>query len=146
MSLLIDQAEKIFFEAYRTQGWEFALTEPLWLTWTLERFGELECPLHAHLPATLKGLEGSAAHVPSQSTPWRPFSASTITSTIDLLSSPVSSPRPKHHSTMPSSPSRTGRISREVARDGMAYKSGKSWSNLSLPDPVRKGRTRANQG
>jgi hypothetical protein len=37
--ILVDQAEKIFFDAYRLQGSDFAMTEPLWLTWTLEHFG-----------------------------------------------------------------------------------------------------------
>jgi hypothetical protein len=37
--LLLEQAEKVFFDAYRTQGAEFVLQEPLWLSWTLEHFG-----------------------------------------------------------------------------------------------------------
>ncbi|KAK1927716.1 hypothetical protein DB88DRAFT_45337 [Papiliotrema laurentii] len=36
--LLLEQAEKVFFDAYRTQGAEFVLQEPLWLSWTLEHF------------------------------------------------------------------------------------------------------------
>jgi hypothetical protein len=38
--MLLEQAEKVFFEAYRLQGWEFVLEEPLWLSWTLEHFGK----------------------------------------------------------------------------------------------------------
>ena len=40
LAMLVDQAEKIFFEGYAKQGVEFALSEPLWLTWTLETFGK----------------------------------------------------------------------------------------------------------
>ena len=38
--MLVEQAEKIYFEAYRLQGAEWADEEPLWLTWSLLRFGE----------------------------------------------------------------------------------------------------------
>ena len=47
MGMLLEQAEKIYFEAYRLQGWEFVLEEPLWLSWTLERFGTFSL-LHRH--------------------------------------------------------------------------------------------------
>ena len=40
LSALADQAEKLFFEAYRAQGWEFVLEQPMWFTWSFERFGE----------------------------------------------------------------------------------------------------------
>lgn len=36
---LIEQAEKILFEAYRVQSADFVLSDPMWTTWTLETFG-----------------------------------------------------------------------------------------------------------
>ena len=39
MVMLVEQAEKVFFEAYRLQGADFAMSEPLWSTWTLGHFG-----------------------------------------------------------------------------------------------------------
>lgn len=36
---LIEQAEKILFEACRVQGYDFVLSTPLWMSWTLEAFG-----------------------------------------------------------------------------------------------------------
>jgi hypothetical protein len=36
---LIEQAEKVFFDACRTQSWDFVLSDPMWLSWTLENFG-----------------------------------------------------------------------------------------------------------
>jgi hypothetical protein len=37
LSLLMDQAEKIYFEAHAKQSPEF-LEEPLWYTWTIAHF------------------------------------------------------------------------------------------------------------
>lgn len=37
---MIDQAEKIYFEAFTKLGWEFVAEEPLWLTWTLQYFSK----------------------------------------------------------------------------------------------------------
>ena len=45
IGMLLEQAEKVFFEAYRLQGWEFVLEEPLWLSWTLEHFGKPPFPI-----------------------------------------------------------------------------------------------------
>ena len=39
LSVLIDQAEKIYFDAYRLQGAQWVDEDPLWLTWTLRHFG-----------------------------------------------------------------------------------------------------------
>lgn len=38
---LADQADRLFFEACKTQKYEFVLTDPLWLSWTFEDFGKL---------------------------------------------------------------------------------------------------------
>lgn len=49
--MLIEHAEKLLFEAYRTMAYDFVFTEPLWLTWTMERFSESTClciPLRPH--------------------------------------------------------------------------------------------------
>jgi hypothetical protein len=37
LSLMIDQSEKIYFEAHSKQSQEF-LDEPLWYTWTILHF------------------------------------------------------------------------------------------------------------
>ena len=47
LSALIDQAETLFFDAYRLQGETFSLTDPLWFSWTFEHFSE------SHPPRTL---------------------------------------------------------------------------------------------
>lgn len=39
LSGLIEQSEKVFFDACKVQTWDFVLDEPLWLSWTLENFG-----------------------------------------------------------------------------------------------------------
>jgi hypothetical protein len=41
----VDQAERIYFEAYRLQGAAWVVEEPLWLSWTLDRFGKSSCHL-----------------------------------------------------------------------------------------------------
>lgn len=59
LNMLIDQAEKIYFEAFTKLGWEFVAEEPLWLTWTLQYFinslPRLFTVHNQHL-ATLTGL------------------------------------------------------------------------------------------
>ncbi|KAG8900207.1 hypothetical protein FRC01_010220 [Tulasnella sp. 417] len=40
MSSLVDAVESLVVEAYKTKGWTWVSEEPLWLTWTLERFGQ----------------------------------------------------------------------------------------------------------
>ncbi|WRT63964.1 uncharacterized protein IL334_000891 [Kwoniella shivajii] len=59
LSALAEQAEKIFFGAYTREGADFVFQEPLWLTWTLERFVNSFSPLislhFAHL-ATITSL------------------------------------------------------------------------------------------
>lgn len=41
LRILTDQAEKLLFDALRTQPPSFSLVDPLWSTWTLEHFGML---------------------------------------------------------------------------------------------------------
>ncbi|WVW82088.1 hypothetical protein I302_104093 [Kwoniella bestiolae CBS 10118] len=45
LTALADQAEKILFEAYKREGHEFVFVEPLWFTWTLEKFVNSLSPL-----------------------------------------------------------------------------------------------------
>ncbi|RSH92617.1 hypothetical protein EHS25_008062 [Saitozyma podzolica] len=62
LAMLVDQAEKVYFEAYRVQ-WP-GLNEPLWVTWTLERFVDSIPPLlsmhDSHL-TTLRNLSSTIA-------------------------------------------------------------------------------------
>ncbi|ORX34224.1 hypothetical protein BD324DRAFT_637164 [Kockovaella imperatae] len=45
LSALIDQADKLFFEAHRTMGWQFVLEQPMWFSWTFETFVDSLSPL-----------------------------------------------------------------------------------------------------
>ncbi|WWD09206.1 hypothetical protein V865_007328 [Kwoniella europaea PYCC6329] len=59
LSALTDQAEKIFFEAYKREGQDFVFVEPLWFTWTLEKFVNSLSPiisLHTSHLASLTSL------------------------------------------------------------------------------------------
>lgn len=38
MNAIIDSLEGLLFEAHKVKGWQF-VQEPLWLSWSLERFG-----------------------------------------------------------------------------------------------------------
>ena len=40
MNSLIENLEGVLVEAHKTKGWQFAI-EPLWVTWSLEKFGVL---------------------------------------------------------------------------------------------------------
>lgn len=40
LSALIEQSEKLLFDACAKQPHEFVFSEPLWLSWTLENFSE----------------------------------------------------------------------------------------------------------
>ena len=39
MSTLVDNLEELVFEAHKAKGWSWVQSEPLWCTWTLEKFG-----------------------------------------------------------------------------------------------------------
>ena len=47
MNMIVDSLEGVIFEAHKAKGWQF-VQEPLWLSWSLERFGTsmpiLACP------------------------------------------------------------------------------------------------------
>ncbi|TXT08668.1 hypothetical protein VHUM_02796 [Vanrija humicola] len=45
LAALVEQSEKVFFEACKVQTWDFVLTDPLWLSWTLENFVDSLPPL-----------------------------------------------------------------------------------------------------
>ncbi|KAJ7043229.1 hypothetical protein C8F04DRAFT_1207694 [Mycena alexandri] len=38
MNAVIDGLESLLIEAHKTKGWQWASEEPLWVTWSLERF------------------------------------------------------------------------------------------------------------
>lgn len=38
MNTIIDSLESVLFEAHKIKGWQF-VQDPLWLSWSLERFG-----------------------------------------------------------------------------------------------------------
>lgn len=40
MNAIIDNLEASLSEAHRAKGWQF-VQEPLWTTWSLEKFGKL---------------------------------------------------------------------------------------------------------
>ena len=39
MTAVVDNLESVVYEAHKTKGWKWVQEEPLWCTWTLERFG-----------------------------------------------------------------------------------------------------------
>lgn len=39
MVSLVDGMEALLFEAHKAKGWKWVHEEPLWCTWTLEKFG-----------------------------------------------------------------------------------------------------------
>lgn len=41
MNSTIDNLEAVLYEAHKAKGWEWVQTEPLWVTWPLEKFGDL---------------------------------------------------------------------------------------------------------
>lgn len=44
MTSIIDNMEALLYDAHKTKGWHW-VQEPLWVTWSLERFGEIAyCP------------------------------------------------------------------------------------------------------
>lgn len=47
---LADQADRLFFEACKTHQYDFVLTDPLWLSWTFEDFGEFRAVALADIP------------------------------------------------------------------------------------------------
>ena len=41
MNSVIDNMEAILIEAHKVKGWRFVHEQPLWVTWTLEKFGTI---------------------------------------------------------------------------------------------------------
>jgi hypothetical protein len=39
MAAIVDSMEALLYDASKAKGWAWVHTEPLWTTWTLERFG-----------------------------------------------------------------------------------------------------------
>ncbi len=40
MNTVIDNMEGLLIEAQKTKGWKWVDEEPMWLTWSLEKFGK----------------------------------------------------------------------------------------------------------
>jgi hypothetical protein len=44
MSNTINGLEAVLIEAHRVKGWKWVVEEPLWVTWSLEKFGKYPFP------------------------------------------------------------------------------------------------------
>ncbi len=44
MSNIINSLEAVLIEAHRVKGWKWVVEEPLWVTWSLEKFGKYPFP------------------------------------------------------------------------------------------------------
>ena len=42
----MDTFEELVYEAHKAKGWTWVHDEPLWNTWSLEKFGMPSCKLH----------------------------------------------------------------------------------------------------
>lgn len=40
MNTVIDNMEGVLIEAHKVKGWQWVHEEPLWVTWSLEKFGK----------------------------------------------------------------------------------------------------------
>lgn len=45
LNSLVETLESILVEAHKTKGWQWVCEEPLWVTWSLEKFGASYCTL-----------------------------------------------------------------------------------------------------
>lgn len=43
MASIIDNLEATVSEAHKTKGWQWTASQPLWTTWSLEKFGSVIC-------------------------------------------------------------------------------------------------------
>ena len=44
LSNIMESLEEVLYEAHKMKGWNWVHEEPLWCTWTLEKFGKnLKC-------------------------------------------------------------------------------------------------------
>ncbi|KAG9041394.1 hypothetical protein FS837_012324 [Tulasnella sp. UAMH 9824] len=57
MSGLVDAVESLVIEAAKTKGWTWVSEEPLWFTWSLERFGQTST---ARFDSKLRLIRGMA--------------------------------------------------------------------------------------
>jgi len=39
MNVVVDNLEALVAEAHKAKGWQWVCQEPLWVTWSLEKFG-----------------------------------------------------------------------------------------------------------
>lgn len=47
MNSVIDNMEAVLIEAHKAKGWQWVHEEPLWVTWSLEKFGKYSVPAHS---------------------------------------------------------------------------------------------------
>ena len=50
MNSIIDNMEAVLVEAHKVKGWRFVHEHPLWVTWTLEKFGTVNIVHHRDKP------------------------------------------------------------------------------------------------
>lgn len=51
MNYIVDNLDALLADAHRTKGWAWVSEEPLWTTWSLEKFGRYHCTFAAPAPA-----------------------------------------------------------------------------------------------
>jgi len=78
MNSVIDNMEAILIEAHKVKGWRFVHEQPLWVTWTLEKFGT------THLAITEMSLIHPGAKVTSVASLLVPYHRS-LQMHIDLV-------------------------------------------------------------
>jgi hypothetical protein len=39
MNTVVDNMEAVLYEAHQAKGWQWVEQEPLWLTWSMKKFG-----------------------------------------------------------------------------------------------------------
>lgn len=142
LAALIEQAEKVFFDACKTQTWDFVLSEPLWLSWTLENFGEWFTPVV--WTSFMLWINNCSAYLPL---------LSSLTNAVDSLP-PILSAHAAQLAELtalagillsPSTPFETSRIAlerwRDLGRAGERWNIAHEWEEivqleLAGPDPV----------
>jgi len=40
MNSIVDSMEALLAEAHKAKGWHWVCSEPMWTTWTMEKFGK----------------------------------------------------------------------------------------------------------
>lgn len=116
LNQLVDQAEKVLLGACQRETYDFVFIEPLWLTWTLEHFGEL-----VHLIQSSILTSDKLTLFPPLSLTTRIIWPSYL---FSLLQFSTQQPRLMMRNTL----WRLGETLRQAERDGKQSVNGKSWS------------------